>query len=60
MHSKETTSWHPKQQFFLMDGNGETQIFHVKILNRLIETTIFEVDVSRSRIVFLVHPWSFF
>ena len=27
---------------FLMDGNGETTIFHVKIWNHPIETTIYE------------------
>ena len=34
---------------FLMDGNGETTILHVKIWNHPIETSIFQVDVLGSR-----------
>ena len=41
---QKETEWYqpgsPKNRRFLVDGNGETPIFHVKIRNHQIETTI--------------------
>jgi len=35
-------SWNSKAKHFLMDGNGDTTISHLKVWNRPIETTIYK------------------